>query len=101
MIPSADGASPRVRVGRALRSLSHAVVGHDADVADLDRLADLLEAQAAALATGTVRDRSAERPSGDWGPAPADADEMFSFVEPPISGQAAPFGQVTPSPATT
>jgi hypothetical protein len=87
-----DVAAARIRVGRAYRSLGHAIVGHHASVAELDRLAELLDEQAAAVRSGRRRTRSLERPSGDWGPAPKDGDEMFSFDERPISGRAAPYG---------
>ncbi|WP_051062416.1 hypothetical protein [Ilumatobacter nonamiensis] len=87
-----DVAEARIRVGEAIRSLGHAVVGHHMSATDLDALAGLLTAQAAAVRTGEQRVRSLERPSGDWGPAPADGEEMFSFDERPISGRAAPYG---------
>lgn len=44
------------------------------------------------MSTGERRNRQIERPEGDWGPGPADGEEMFSFDERPISGRAAPFG---------
>jgi len=87
-----DIADARIRVGQAIRSLGHAVVGHHRTVEELDRLADALTAQAAAVRAGEQRVRSVERPSGDWGPAPADGAEMFSFDERPISGRASPYG---------
>ena len=85
-------ATARIRAGQSLRALGHAVVGHEATAAELDALADQLEACTVAFGTGVQRIRSHERPSGDWGPAPADGEEMFSFDERPISGRAAPYG---------
>jgi acyl-coenzyme A thioesterase PaaI-like protein len=87
-----DLALARVRAGLAIRNLGHAVVGHAADVDRLEQLSALLEAQIALFETGQVRVRASERPDGDWGPAPVDGDEMFSYGERPISGQASPYG---------
>jgi hypothetical protein len=87
-----DVAAARIRVGRAYRSLGHAIVGHHLSADDLSALADRLETEASGVRAGEHRVRSLERPSGDWGPAPADGEEMFSFDERPISGRAAPFG---------
>jgi hypothetical protein len=77
---SSDVGEARADAGRAIRDLGHALVGHvattkqlDAATADLGRLTKDFE-------TGTVRDRVIERPTGDWGPAPADGAEMTSFA---------------------
>lgn len=87
-----DAAEARLRLGRAYRRLGHTIAGHhatadslEAVIGDFDRLQRL-------LALGEQRDRQIERPSGDWGPGPADGEEMFSFDERPISGRAAPYG---------
>lgn len=85
-------ADARARVGRAVRDLGHALVGHDATVDRLDALTADLDRWSAALATGAPRDRVIERPTGDWGPPPADGEEMFSFDERPISGRSSPYG---------
>ena len=87
-----DVAAARIRVGQAYRSLGHAIVGHHVSADDLDALADRLAAEASEIRCGEHRVRSVERPSGDWGPGPADGEEMFSFDERPISGRAAPYG---------
>lgn len=87
-----DVAAARIRVGRAYRSLGHAIVGHHVAANDLDALAARLAAEASEIRRGEHRVRSVERPSGDWGPGPADGEEMFSFDERPISGRAAPYG---------
>jgi len=87
-----DIADARIRVGEAYRSLGHAIVGHHLSADDLNALADRLEREASDVRLGERRVRSLERPSGDWGPGPADGEEMFSFDERPISGRAAPYG---------
>ena len=87
-----DIAVARIRVGRAFRSVGHAIAGHHQSAEELDELATLLGAQAERIRRGERRVRSLERPSGDWGPAPADGEELFSFDERPISGRAAPYG---------
>lgn len=85
-------APARIRVGEAYRSLGHAIVGHHVSADDLTALAERLTDEARRVRAGERRVRSVERPSGDWGPSPADGEEMFSFDERPISGRAAPYG---------
>ncbi len=87
-----DVAAARIRVGEAYRSLGHAIAGHHVSSDVLHALADRLAGEATTIRTGERRARSLERPSGDWGPGPADGEEMFSFDERPISGRAAPYG---------
>lgn len=87
-----DIAEARRRLGRAYRTLGHAVAGHHASLETLDSVTDELERMRRTLADGEPRNRVDERPSGDWGPGPTDGEEMFSFDERPISGQAAPYG---------
>jgi acyl-coenzyme A thioesterase PaaI-like protein len=97
---AADGSPPapdpvtlaRRRVGRAIRDLGHAVVGHVVDAAELDALADRLGEWASRLDDGPARSRAVERPSGGWGPGPSDGEEMTSFEDRPVSGQASPLG---------
>lgn len=85
-------AAARIRLGRAYRSLGHAIAGHHVTADDLDDLAQRLVSEAATIRRGERRVRVLERPSGDWGPPPQDGEEMFSFDERPISGRAAPYG---------
>lgn len=68
------------------------MAGHHQTAEELDELATLLTEQAERIRRSERRERSLERPSGDWGPAPADGEELFSFDERPISGRAAPYG---------
>ena len=85
-------AAARIRLGQAYRSLGHAIVGHHVSADDLNALADRLTTEAGDIRQGEHRVRGLERPSGDWGPGPADGEEMFSFDERPVSGRAAPYG---------
>ena len=87
-----DVADARIRLGRAYRRLGHAIAGHHASAATLDEVALEADRLERLLTSGEPRNRQIERPSGDWGPGPADGEEMFSFDERPISGRAAPYG---------
>ncbi|MFK7918068.1 MAG: PaaI family thioesterase [Ilumatobacter sp.] len=87
-----DIAEARIRLGTAYRRLGHAVAGRHIDAAGLDVAAQALDELRSSIEAGEPRQRSIERPSGDWGPAPADGELMFSFDERPISGRAAPYG---------
>lgn len=91
-VPTPEVADARARAGRAIRDLGHAFVGHGAPTADLDQLTDDLTNWTTRLAAATPRDRGTERPTGDWGPAPADGEEMISFDDRPISGRSSPHG---------
>jgi hypothetical protein len=85
-------AEARARTGAAFRRLGHHLAGHHVDAPTLDELAEALDEWASRLGHGERRSRVVERPTGDWGPAPADGAEMFSFDERPISGRSAPYG---------
>ena len=98
--PTRRGASPfpeehadaRADAGRALRDLGHALIGHHAETEQIEALTGDLRRWAGQLADGERRQRIIERPTGDWGPAPPDGAEMFSFDERPVSGRASPLG---------
>lgn len=85
-------AEARARAGRAVRDLGHALVGHHAPVELIDRLTTRLDELTAELERGERRSRGADRPTGDWGPAPSDGDEMTSYDERPVSGRSSPWG---------
>lgn len=87
-----DIADARIRLGQAYRRLGHAIAGHHASAASLDVVTAEARRLEQLLVGGEPRNRQIERPSGDWGPGPADGEEMFSFDERPISGRAAPYG---------
>lgn len=87
-----EEAEARIRLGREFRRLGHSIAGHHADAASLDAATAHLAELRERIELGAPRRREIERPSGDWGPGPADGEEMFSFDERPISGRAAPYG---------
>lgn len=82
----------RANLGRAVRDIGHAVVGHAAPVELLERATAQLDELVAEFATHPARRRSDERPEGDWDPPPADGAVMESYDERPISGRASPWG---------
>ena len=82
----------RAEVGQAIRDLGHSIVGHQASAEQLLSATDDLRKWIDSFDKGVVRDRVIERPTGDWGPAPADGEEMTSFNERPISGRSSPYG---------
>lgn len=88
----ADVAEARARLGGSYRRLGHTIAGFHITPEAADRAADDLTAITDTLAAGEPRDRVLERPTGDWGPAPADGAQMYSFDERPVSGRAAPLG---------
>ncbi|CAN5393526.1 hypothetical protein BH23ACT3_BH23ACT3_19450 [soil metagenome] len=85
-------ADARAEAGRAIRDIGHAVVGHQAPVELIDRITSVLDDLTAELEVHPRRSRGEERPSGDWGPAPADGETMTSYDERPISGRSSPWG---------
>ena len=87
-----DVAEARLRLGQAYRRLGHTIAARHASAETLDFVATEIDRLERLTAVGERRDRKIERPSGDWGPGPADGEEMFSFDERPISGRAAPYG---------
>ncbi|MEM1334810.1 MAG: thioesterase family protein, partial [Actinomycetota bacterium] len=87
-----DQAEARARLGAAYRRLGHAIAGHHIDVATADDATAGLDRLLGTISTGERRDRVTERPTGDWGPAPVDGEQMYSFDERPVSGRSAPLG---------
>jgi len=87
-----DVAEARARLGQAFRRLGHTIAGHHITSDDADATTIALAALTDQLAAGDRRDRVTERPTGDWGPAPADGARMYSFDERPVSGRSAPLG---------
>ncbi len=88
----AEVAAARGAVAKEIRDLGHALVGHHVEVDELRAIAVDLQQLVERLDAGEPRQRAIERPTGDWGPAPQDGDEMFSYDERPISGAASPYG---------
>lgn len=95
---SASEASPaeaelRVRAGRAVRDLGHALVGHQADDDTLDAVAEQLESLTARLTTGGRRQRPAHnfQRGADWAP-PGDGESFLSTHDDrPVSGRSSPY----------
>lgn len=87
-----DIADARIRLGREYRALGHAIAGHHVSATDLDAATEKFANIRERIERGEQRTREIERPSGDWGPAPGEGEEMFSFDERPVSGRAAPYG---------
>ena len=93
MSASDQVADPRDRAAAALRRLGHAVVGHDADPALLERIAELADRTAGTVETGTSRSRPSESIKRRlWEDAPADGSAMSHFAECVVSGSANPMG---------
>jgi acyl-coenzyme A thioesterase PaaI-like protein len=91
--PSDAASEARARVGAALRRLGHTVVGHQADAADLDELATLLEEHIERLSTGGQRERSRHtfQRGSTWSP-PTDGEEFVTnHDERPVSGRSSPY----------
>lgn len=91
--PSDPVIEARARVGVALRRLGHTVVGHQADAADLDELASVLEAHIDRLAAGEARQRSRHtfQRGSTWTP-PGDGDEFVTnHDDRPVSGRSSPY----------
>lgn len=83
----------RIRAAEALRRLGHAVVGHDADPALLDRVAEAANATAAMVEKGERRSRPIESIKRRlWEAPPADGGPMSHFEECVVSGAANPMG---------
>ncbi len=87
-----DVAAARARLGAAYRQLGHSIAGHHVDAPSIDRLTGILLDAVSDLDQLPLRDRTSERPTGDWGPPPASGEAMFSFDERPVSGRSAPLG---------
>jgi acyl-coenzyme A thioesterase PaaI-like protein len=83
----------RIRAGRAVRDLGHALVGHQADVDTLVVVAEQLEALTAHLATGGRRQRPAHnfQRGADWSP-PGDGEAFqTTHDDRPVSGRSSPY----------
>ena len=81
----------RNRAGRAIRDISHAVVGHQAEVPLINEVANTLGALVARLEQAPVRVRDPlSFPS--WEGTPGDGEPIRTFADRPISGTASPYG---------
>ena len=86
-------ADARDRAAAALRRLGHAVVGHDADEALLERVAEAANSTAATVEQGRARSRPIDVIKRRlWEDAPVEGSPMSHFAECVVSGTANPMG---------
>ena len=89
--PADPTGEARVRAGRAIRDLGHALVGSHATVELIDEIAETLDDLSLRLEAGPPRGRpTATFPS--WMAAPLDGAPIVTFEDRPISGSASPWG---------
>jgi acyl-coenzyme A thioesterase PaaI-like protein len=83
----------RIRAGRAVRDLGHALVGHQADGDALAVVAEQLEALTARLATGEKRQRPAHsfQRGADWSPPGEGEAFQTTHDDRPVSGRSSPY----------
>lgn len=87
------GGDPRAAAAAALRRLGHAVVGHDADPALLERIADQATRTAQVVEAGQRRRREVTALKRRlWTAPPADGQPMSHFDECVVSGRHNPMG---------
>ncbi len=93
MTTTNDELAARRRLGRAVRDLGHAAVGHHAPASELDDAAATVELLAARLSVGAPRSRDPEQFGGQFDIAPpADGTVLDSMPDRPFSGAASPWG---------
>jgi len=91
--PGHDVSEARVRAGRALREISHALVGRHADDALLDDVAKVLALLTERLERGEPRYRQPENFQQRHTEAlPADGEVFETYPDRPYSGTASPLG---------
>jgi acyl-coenzyme A thioesterase PaaI-like protein len=81
----------RVRAGRAIRDLGHALVGHHAPAELLDRVADALEPLTTELDRGPSRSRDASSFSQERSTGPGELPRT-GYDDRPVSGRSSPWG---------
>jgi acyl-coenzyme A thioesterase PaaI-like protein len=82
----------RARAGQAIRDIGHGLVGHEADAALIDDVADTLNELTALLTKGDTRHRVRENRADRWLEPVADGERMVSYDERPFSGRSSPWG---------
>ncbi len=83
----------RDRAAAALRRLGHALVGYEAEVELLERIAELADRTCAVVEAGSARTRPVEEiKRALWGDPPVDGERMAHFPECVVSGRANPLG---------
>jgi len=83
----------RARAGRAVRRLGHALVGRQAPTEFIDEAATTVDALAARLEQGAVRQRAIESFGGAaWAQDAEDGQVVGSYDDRPFSGRSSPWG---------
>jgi acyl-coenzyme A thioesterase PaaI-like protein len=91
--PAYEVSPARVRAGRAIRNIGHAVVGHHASDELLDEVAATLESLTARLDLGEVRHRDADGfQRREEEQVPSEGDEFHTYPDRPYSGVSSPLG---------
>lgn len=88
-----DVSDARVRAGRAIRNIGHAVVGRHAPDELLDEVAQTLDSLTERLNTHGERHRNADGfQNRDEEPLPADGEQFHTYPDRPYSGMSSPLG---------
>ncbi|MGI9052729.1 MAG: PaaI family thioesterase [Ilumatobacteraceae bacterium] len=90
--PSDEEIDARVRTGRAIRRLGHALVGRQAPTGELDDVATTLDRLADRLEAGVARRRDVDSFGGEPSPQQGDDGVVISYDDRPFSGRASPWG---------
>lgn len=91
--PAVDVSAARIAAATALRRLGNALVGHEADPALLERIAELADRTASTVEEGASRSRPIDAIKRRlWEDGPAEGEPMSHFDECVVSGQANPMG---------
>jgi acyl-coenzyme A thioesterase PaaI-like protein len=84
-------ADARAWAGKAVRDIGHALVGHHASIALIDRVSITLDELVGELSAGPVRARPG-RSEGEWADVPVEGVLLTSYDERPVSGRSSPWG---------
>ena len=85
-------AAARRRAGLALRSVGHALVGHEASSELITELAESVNGFTARLDGGVIRQRDPTESASSADADYREGEEIESFDDRPFSGQASPWG---------
>jgi acyl-coenzyme A thioesterase PaaI-like protein len=88
-----DGTDERARLGKAIRELGHAFIGHDARPELLEEAATTLAEVTARIDDGAVRLRvSTKSDPTAWPPELPDGRPVVTYDDRPFSGRSSPWG---------